>query len=266
METENELVNDAKQKDPIKKRQWLAIILMNVCVPLGMLVETLLSIVLFPFLLALWRLGTDWSSGRITRYFIKVYGRVWMWIMRPFVQVTFSEGKANLFDRPSVIVINHFSFFDTFFLALVPIFDVIIYLRSWPFKMGFFAPFMRLAEYQDIEHLSWERITEKTEQFIREGRSVLLFPEGHRSRTRSVGRFHSGAFKLACQLKVPIVPFCITGTDRLLPPGRRWLAPAHVRFTCLDIVESSDFPGELGHLGLRKHVKKMMAEHVAGRT
>jgi 1-acyl-sn-glycerol-3-phosphate acyltransferase len=265
MNTENELVIEPTKTGLTKVGEWLAIVLMNIWVPVLLLTVTLLGIVLFPFLLGSWKLVTKWSTGKIMRHFIKLYGRIWLWIIRPFVHVTYIEGKPDLFDRPSVIVVNHFSFFDTFFLAVVPIFDVIIYLRSWPFKMGFYAPFMRLAEYQDIEHLSWDRIVEKTEQFIREGRSVLLFPQGHRSRDGGISRFHSGAFKLACQLNVPIVPFCITGTDRLLPPGRRWLAPAHVCFKCLDVVESSDFSGDLGHIELRKHVKKMMEDHVVNR-
>jgi 1-acyl-sn-glycerol-3-phosphate acyltransferase len=265
MRTGHERVVEPKQTSLEKMGQWLAIILMNIWVPTLLLAVTVVCIVLFPCLLGLWKCVTKWSTGKIMRHFIKLYGRIWLWIIRPFVQVTYIEGKPDLFDRPSVIVVNHFSFFDTFFLAGLPVFDVVIYLRSWPFRMGFYAPFMRLAEYQDIERLPWERIVEKTEQFLQEGRSVLLFPQGHRSRDGGISRFYSGAFKLACHLNVPIVPICITGTDRLLPPGRRWLAPAHVCFKCLDAVESSDFPGELGHIELRKHVKRMMEDYVVNR-
>ncbi len=265
MDVENKEVIEPRHTALTKIGLWLTIILMNICVPILMLIETLLSIVLFPFLLGLWRLATNWPVGKIMRHLVNLYGRVWLWIISPFVRFEFIEGKPDLFDRASVIVVNHFSFFDTFFLAGLPVSDIVIYLRSWPFKMGFYAPFMHLAEYQDIERLSWDRIVEKTEQFLREGRFVLLFPQGHRSRDSEISRFYSGAFKLACQLNVPIVPICITGTDRLLPPGRRWLSPARVCLKCLDVVESGDFSGELGHVELRKHVKKMMEDDVAGR-
>ena len=56
----------------------------------------------------------------------------------------------------------------------------------------------------------------------------MLRPEAHRSRNGKLGRFYSGAFKVAVETGVPVVPLCITGTDEMLPPGRWWLRPARV--------------------------------------
>jgi 1-acyl-sn-glycerol-3-phosphate acyltransferase len=95
------------------------------------------------------------------------------------------------------------------------------------------------------------------------GLSIMVFPEGHRSRDGRMGRFYSGAFKLACHNRIPVVPICIRGSDRLLPPGRRWLAPARIRVTCLDPVDPDDFTGDLRHIALRKHVKTLMEDCLA---
>jgi 1-acyl-sn-glycerol-3-phosphate acyltransferase len=53
---------------------------------------------------------------------------------------------------------------------------------------------------------------------IRAGSSVMLFPEGHRSRNGKMGQFKSGSFYLAIQAGVPVVPITLNGTRAVLKP------------------------------------------------
>jgi 1-acyl-sn-glycerol-3-phosphate acyltransferase len=53
-----------------------------------------------------------------------------------------------------------------------------------------------------------------------QGYSILLFPEGTRSRTGEIGRFKRGVGLLAVQLGLPVVPIRLTGVFELLPTGR----------------------------------------------
>ncbi|HEX8971458.1 lysophospholipid acyltransferase family protein [Oryzihumus sp.] len=64
------------------------------------------------------------------------------------------------------------------------------------------------------------------------GRVVVVFPEGTRSRTGHLARFHTGAFRLAARADVPVVPVAIVGTRDLLPPDakRTRAVPVEVRF------------------------------------
>ena len=55
-------------------------------------------------------------------------------------------------------------------------------------------------------------------QEIREGKSVLLFPEGHRSRDGQLLPFRTGSFHIAILAGVPIVPITLNGTARVLKP------------------------------------------------
>jgi 1-acyl-sn-glycerol-3-phosphate acyltransferase len=228
-----------------------------------MIIETVIGIAIFPLLLVVWMLVTDWSFAKIIRHFIWIYGRVWLWIVSPFICLKCTVAKPDQISRPSIYVANHLSLFDIFFLSAMPVFDVIICLRSWPFKMVWYTPFMRFAEYLDVEHLSWEQILQRIHHIINKGHSVLLFPQGHRSRDGRLTRFYSGAFKLAIHFNVPIVPICITGTEQMLPPGRLWMAPANVRLECLEPIEPKAFQNELGHIELRKQVKKLMEDCLA---
>jgi 1-acyl-sn-glycerol-3-phosphate acyltransferase len=157
---------------------------------------------------------------------------------------------------------NHYSFFDTYLSSMLPVFDAHICLRSWPFRMFWYSIFMRLAEYLDLEKLSWEEILASAEGVVRNGRYLIIFPEEHRSRTGKPGRFHSGAFKLAIQLKVPILPLCISGTQTLLPPSRWWVKPARIEMQLLEPVFPDQYCGEKAHRELCKQVRKQMIEAI----
>ncbi len=54
-----------------------------------------------------------------------------------------------------------------------------------------------------------------------EGESVVVVPDGTRSRTGRLGEFRKGAFVLAIRLGLPIVPVACVGTRRLMPKGSR---------------------------------------------
>ena len=60
-------------------------------------------------------------------------------------------------------------------------------------------------------------------RLIEDGWSLLVFPEGSRSRDGSVGRLRSGAAVLAAEHELPMVPVLVTGTLPVMPPGRRWM-------------------------------------------
>ncbi len=61
------------------------------------------------------------------------------------------------------------------------------------------------------------------------GTSVVIFPEGTRSKTGDMGPFKRGAFKLAQELKLPVLPVTILGTRHILPTGSINLLPGKVK-------------------------------------
>lgn len=66
--------------------------------------------------------------------------------------------------------------------------------------------------------------TAHLDRLIRDGGSLLLFPEGTRSRDGRVRRLRSGAALLASEHHLPIVPIYVSGTRAAMPRGQRWMA------------------------------------------
>lgn len=245
--------------EPSRRPGLWALVMSAVVYPL-LILQTLTFILLAPVVLPLARILTGRPLGRIVRYFIWIYGKVWMILIAPFTRFEKIGLTRDRFPQPCIIVLNHLSFFDVFCMGALPHSNVGFTVRSWPFRMIWYAPFMRMAEYVDMETLGHDEALHRCGELLDRETTLVFFPEGHRGRNGKLGRFYSGAFKLAVKTNVPIVPLCISGTDRLLPPGALLMAPATIRLQALPVVDPSAFGGESGHVTLRKAVKKAMTE------
>ncbi|WP_312640466.1 lysophospholipid acyltransferase family protein [Hydrogenoanaerobacterium sp.] len=68
---------------------------------------------------------------------------------------------------------------------------------------------------------------------VRNGYSVIVFPEGTRSKGDKIGEFKSGAFKIALKTKAPIIPVCIDGSYKVMEANGNWIRPAEVNVKIL---------------------------------
>lgn len=79
---------------------------------------------------------------------------------------------------------------------------------------------------------------------LRQGYSMLIFPEGTRSRGSQMGEFKGGAFKAASKTGVPIVPLCIEGSYKIMEANGFWIKPAQVKIKILPPVQTKDLDKE----------------------
>jgi 1-acyl-sn-glycerol-3-phosphate acyltransferase len=97
---------------------------------------------------------------------------------------------------------------------------------------------------------------------IQAGESILIFPEGHRSKGRGLLPFHPGSFKLATEAEAPIIPVSITGSyDIFEKTGRVTAAP--VRITFGRPVITRDIPAGDRRQALSDHVRELIAADLA---
>jgi putative phosphoserine phosphatase/1-acylglycerol-3-phosphate O-acyltransferase len=79
---------------------------------------------------------------------------------------------------------------------------------------------------------------------LREGRSIAIAPEGTRSRTGKLARFKKGAFHIAMQAGVPIVPIVFRNALDVLPRGAVVLRPATVEVVVLPPIDTRGWTRE----------------------
>ncbi|WP_456274317.1 lysophospholipid acyltransferase family protein [Bacillus sp. AK031] len=78
---------------------------------------------------------------------------------------------------------------------------------------------------------------------LNEGHSLVIFPEGTRSKGRSVNQFKTGAFRIALEAGVPVVPINISGTADIFENQKRGLKPASVEINVLPAIPYKEYKG-----------------------
>ena len=182
-------------------------------------------------------LGRPLASG--LRRAIRFYGFVLVRLIS-FLDPVRVEFCGDHLPAPAIFVANHNSAIDPYLFGLIVTENG--FVTSWPFKIPIYNVFMCLAGYVNAE-AGWEEVRENCRQLLKAGSSVTIWPEGHRSRDGRLGRFKNGAFALSVETGFPVVPVCILGSNRVLPPGARMLRPGKVRLVVLEPVypESGDY-------------------------
>ena len=216
-------------------------------------------IILLPVFLLL-RRGRFDDAMRFHNWY---YGGFMVTMFWPLVRVRRRGLHHAPRNKPAIVVANHRSFFDMFFIGLIPRSNMITLVRSWPFGMPVYGWSMRLAGYLDTESLPFELVTKRVRTLADRGVSCLCYPEGHRSRDGRLQRFQSGAFRIAVDANLPILPVCIIGTEKLRATFSSLPRPTQVRIEMLPLVYPESFPGEKRALKLRRHVENMFMRMVS---
>jgi 1-acyl-sn-glycerol-3-phosphate acyltransferase len=198
------------------------------------------------------------------RKYIWFYGHSMLFFLRPWLPVRMcNPGLAVRYPR-AIIAPNHQSFLDIYLLGAQNQSNVCLITKNWPYRLlFFFAPTMRSAGYINAESLSPEELEELCLQRLQEGATLVIFPEGRRTRNGSLGRFYSGAFRVAVRAQIPVLPLLIKNTFHIFPPGSKTFVPAPIEMEFLDPVFPRAFAVELlPHRAMMRHVRAQFLQHL----
>jgi 1-acyl-sn-glycerol-3-phosphate acyltransferase len=158
------------------------------------------------------------------------------------------NGLSNIDASKSYIYMcNHQSNFDIpVLLAHLPV-QFRWLAKAELFKIPIFSRGMRSAGYISIDRSNqasaFKSISEAARR-IKDGVSVMIFPEGTRSRDGKIRPFKKGGFVLAVDAGVPIIPIVLHGTRSLMPKGQLRIYSGHVMMDIEKPIETSDYTRE----------------------
>lgn len=154
------------------------------------------------------------------------------------------EGTQHIpSDGPLIIAPNHVTFADPV-LICIPI-RFAVHFMAWDalFEIPGLAWLIRRLRAFPVQIESADpRSTREAVRLLQAGRAVMIFPEAGRTPDGRLQRFRPGAFRLACTLKVPVLPVTIVGGHDSWPPGRMLPRPGRLSIIYHPVVAPPDEP------------------------
>jgi 1-acyl-sn-glycerol-3-phosphate acyltransferase len=200
-------------------------------------------------------------SGDPLHKIARVWGKSILLVSRVSVSV---KGLSNI-DRssPYIYMPNHQSNFDIPVLLGHLTVQFRWLAKMELFKIPIFGRAMRKAGYISIDRYHRESAIESLKlaaNRIKNGVSVLIFPEGTRSRDGKIRSFKKGGFVMAIDSGVPIVPVVITGTRAIMPKGRFRVYPGPVSMVIHKPIDTSTYTRETKE-ALMESVRRVICDN-----
>lgn len=153
------------------------------------------------------------------------------------------KGSENIPKSHSAVYIaNHQSHFDIpAMYACLPI-QFRWMAKKELFDFPLFGMAMRRCGYISIDRSDRRKSMQSMNaaaQRIKDGTSVIIFPEGTRTTDGKLLPFKKGGFFIALKAQVPLVPIAINGSFKRLPRGRKMIHPGEIEITILSPVETA---------------------------
>lgn len=148
-------------------------------------------------------------------------------------------------ERPTIYVCNHQSTVDipVVFMSL-PGVDLRFVVKSQLRHVPLIGWYMRLAKFVFVDRSNREKAVaslQKAGEQIRNGTSVIVFPEGTRSADGRILPFKKGPFALAVQANVSICPMAIEGSGKLMPKNSWRFRPGPIRVRIGEPIDPAAF-------------------------
>lgn len=162
------------------------------------------------------------------------------------VKVHTVGGEEHLFDcRPCVFIFNHRSNLDGLVLMNLLRRDITAIAKQELAGIPVLGHLFKMADVAFIDRAdsaqARKAIRPAIESIRTQKLSLVLAPEATRWHTPGLGRFKTGAFHIARQAGVPVVPIVMAGTGECLPRGSQTIRPGVVRVDVLDPIDPGDW-------------------------
>lgn len=154
------------------------------------------------------------------------------------VHVKINNQFGEDFKKPAILICNHQSHLDLM-LQLCLTKKIVFLTNDWVWNSPFFGFVIRHAKYYPVS-AGIDNILPNLKELVDQGYSISIFPEGTRSLDGNIGRFHKGAFHIAEQLGLDIIPLLIYGAHDVLPKKGKYIRRGTMSISIDKRVSNSD--------------------------
>jgi len=187
-------------------------------------------IIFFPLACIIWLLLFPFDKNRAILHYLTGYLASFFIAINPFLSLKTTGINKIRRDRTYIIISNHQSILDVLLIYKIKMhFKWVSKLEN--FSIPVIGQIMKMNKYIGVKRGDKESVIcmmEKSKYFLSKGISIFIFPEGTRSDNGEPGEFKEGAFRLAKESGLPILPLILTGTGKTLPKKGFLLRGKHI--------------------------------------
>jgi 1-acyl-sn-glycerol-3-phosphate acyltransferase len=180
-------------------------------------------------------------------YFAHWCARTWSRLILRTTGVTVDVSGLDRLEagRTYVFVANHQSIYDIPILFWSLPYQLRIIAKESLGRFPFLGWHLRRTGHMLVDRARPDRtaIFAWASALTSKGLSLIVFPEGTRSRDGSVGRFKGGSFYLALEAGLPVVPLSVVGSRHVMLKGRLATYPGHVRLLVHEPISTTGMAG-----------------------
>ena len=172
--------------------------------------------------------------------------------LHPTIPTKIINEHKEKFKDPAVIISNHQSVIDIMLMLLLhPKILIVTNERVW--KHWLWGAILRYADYYPA-FSGYDNMMEDIKRKVKLGYSLMVFPEGTRSINGDIRRFHKGAFMMAKELNLPILPIMIHGVNETLRKGEFFLFSGKITLKILPRIPISELPYDVSVAAVAKQM------------
>ncbi len=174
------------------------------------------------------------STGRSAHFCMRTWARWCLWISGSKLEISGLELVRE--KKAYIVVSNHQGQIDILILSAILPFQFVWVSKKENFRIPFLGWHMKRAGYVSVDRQNKEQAIASmgvAAHRLREGKSIAFFPEGTRSRDGNLLPFKMGAFHLAMETGVTVLPVVIDGSVHVLPKGSMRIRPSVISVTIL---------------------------------
>jgi 2-polyprenyl-3-methyl-5-hydroxy-6-metoxy-1,4-benzoquinol methylase len=139
---------------------------------------------------------------------------------------------------------------------------IVLVVKDWVYYSPIFGRLIRYLDFVTISN-GIENNLESIQRLIDEGYSIMVFPEGSRSQSEKLGRFHKGAFLIAEKLKLDITPILLHGYGNTIRKNDFLIKKSIVSYKVLPRISWNDENFGVGYRDRSKKIKNYFSKELS---
>ena len=205
----------------------------------------IMALYTIPVTYAIWFVGLFNKYGKLKYYIAQSWVNPWLWAAR--AKTTFTKAVEYKNNESFVVISNHLSNIDYLILFKLLKIKWAFMAKKEVYKLPVFGTAAKSFNFIKVDRDNpndRESINEQAKNLFKNGWSLMVYPQGTRVDKNEFKEFKNGAFHIAQQNNVRILPVVIAGTGDIWPRGSKFMKSGKAMIKTLEPIDMSKYNKE----------------------